>query len=196
MSQTRKAKTMSETLNIGDTTITVADDEFANAFQTGYLRYKVDYLNKPLTDMDLYAFYVGTMTSVQHAGRYNAGYLTGWVAALLERKHVTATFPVLPCTQRCGGDGMSSTQRWTATTRKKQPTAAERRATAREQALLNCQQGKHTDTPTFRPGETVCMTCGLVVYCPVCLDVHRLSYPLAHAHPLTCSTHRYAEVQG
>lgn len=87
---------MSETLNIGDTTITVADDEFANAFQTGYLRYKVDYLNKPLTDMDLYAFYVGTMTSVQHAGRYNAGYLTGWVAALLERKHATATFPVLP----------------------------------------------------------------------------------------------------
>ncbi len=77
---------MSESLRIGDTTIIVTDDAFANAFQTGYLRYKVDYLNTPLTDMDLYAFYVGTMIDVQHAGRYDAGYLTGWVAALLERK--------------------------------------------------------------------------------------------------------------
>ncbi len=84
---------MSESLRIGDTTITVADDEFANAFQTGYLRYKVDSQNKPLTDMDLYAFYVGTMTSVQHVGRYYAGYLTGWVAALLERKQ---SIPVPP----------------------------------------------------------------------------------------------------
>ncbi len=86
---------MSESLKIGNTTITVTDDAFANAFQTGYLRYKVDYQNKPLTDMDLYAFYVGTMIDVQHAGRHNAGYLTGWVAALLERKH-SATVPVVP----------------------------------------------------------------------------------------------------
>ena len=86
---------MSETLRIGDTTITVADDEFANAFQTGYLRYKVDSQNKRLADMDLYAFYVGTMTSVQHVGRYYAGYLTGWVAALLEHKHPVSV-PVVP----------------------------------------------------------------------------------------------------
>ncbi len=87
---------MSESLPIGNTTIIVADDAFANAFQTGYLRYKVDYLNKPLTDMDFYAFYVGTMIDVQHAGRYNAGYLTGWVAGLLERKHpTTADVPVV-----------------------------------------------------------------------------------------------------
>lgn len=52
---------MSELLTIGNTTITVADETFANAFQIGYLRFKVDYLNKPLTDMDIYALYVGTM---------------------------------------------------------------------------------------------------------------------------------------
>lgn len=86
---------MSETIKIGDTTITVPDDAFANAFQTGYLRYKVDFLDKSLTDMDLYTFYVGTMFGVQHAGRYNAGYLTGWVAALLERKQIAAV-PVVP----------------------------------------------------------------------------------------------------
>jgi len=89
-----KGETMSEPLKIGDTTITVADDEFANAFQIGYLRYKVDCFNTSLTDMDLYAFYVGTMIGVQHTGRYNAGYLTGWVAALLERKQPTV--PVVP----------------------------------------------------------------------------------------------------
>lgn len=88
---------MSESLPIGNTTITVADDAFANAFQIGYLRYKVDYQNKkPLTDMDLYAFYVGTMNSVQHVGRHSAGYLTGWVAALLERTHSTNSVPLVP----------------------------------------------------------------------------------------------------
>jgi len=89
---------------------------------------------------------------------------------------------------------MSSTKRWATTIRKKQPTVAERRATAHEQALLDCQQGKHTSTPTFRPGETVCTTCGLVVYCPVCLDESHLLFPLAHAHPLTCPTHQQAGV--
>ncbi len=88
---------MSENIKIGDTAITVTDDEFANAFQTGYLRYKVDFLNKPLTDMAIFGFYVGTMTSVRHSGRYLAGYLTGWVSALLEHKHsaVPVSAPLL-----------------------------------------------------------------------------------------------------
>ncbi len=79
------------------------------------------------------------------------------------------------------------------TTRKKPLTAAERRAAARAQALLDCQRGRHSATPTFRAGETVCLVCGLVVYCPVCLDENHLVYPSAHAHQLTCSTHRHVE---
>jgi len=86
---------MSELLVIGGATITVTDDEFANAFQTGYLRYKVDYQNKSLIDMDIYGFYVGTITSVRHPEHHNAGYLTGWVAALLERQQPTP-IPVVP----------------------------------------------------------------------------------------------------
>ena len=69
---------------IGNTTIIVSDDEFAHAYQVGYLQYKLDYRTKILSDMDIYAVYVGVMTSVRHSGRYNAGYLTGWTAALLE----------------------------------------------------------------------------------------------------------------
>ncbi len=70
--------------HIGNTTIVVKDDEFAHAYQVGYLKYKLDYRSKTLSDMDIYAFYVGVMTSVRHSGRYNAGYLAGWTATLLE----------------------------------------------------------------------------------------------------------------
>ncbi len=69
---------------IGNTTIIVQDDEFAHAYQVGYLQYKLDYSTKTLSDMDIYALYVGVMTSVRHSGRYHAGYVTGWIAALLE----------------------------------------------------------------------------------------------------------------
>jgi hypothetical protein len=64
-------------------TIVVTDEEFANGYQTGYFRYKTHDHTQPLTDMDLYALYVGTITSVRHSGRYLVGYLMGWNAALL-----------------------------------------------------------------------------------------------------------------
>lgn len=86
---------MSELKKIGDTTICVTDDEFAHAYQVGYLRYKTEYLHKTLSDMDIYAFYVGVMTSVRHSGRYNAGYVTGWIAALVEQKKPVPIIPTL-----------------------------------------------------------------------------------------------------
>jgi len=75
---------MSEFQPIGNSGILVADDEFANAYQVGYLTYKLDDSTKTLTDMELYALFFGVMTGVGHSGRYSAGYLTGWVAGLLE----------------------------------------------------------------------------------------------------------------
>ncbi len=73
---------MSE-LKTATPTIAVTDEEFANGYQTGYLQYKTDDHTKPVTEMDVYALYVGTMTSVRHSGRYHAGYIMGWTAALL-----------------------------------------------------------------------------------------------------------------
>ena len=74
---------MSEIQNTATTIIIVTDDEFANGYQTGYLRYRTDDRTKTLIDMDIYALYVGTITSVRHSGRYLAGYVMGWTAALL-----------------------------------------------------------------------------------------------------------------
>ncbi len=82
------------------------------------------------------------------------------------------------------------------TTRRKPLTVAERRATERAQALFDCRQGRHSATPTFRPGETVCLVCGRVAYCPECLDASHLPYPTAtHAYPLTCLAHQPADAQ-
>lgn len=79
-----------------------------------------------------------------------------------------------------------STRRWASTRTS---------STAREKALAQCRKGQHTDTPTFRPGETVCTTCGMVVYCPDCLYENHLQLPLVHAYPMCCSTHQNAKVQ-
>jgi len=83
--------------------------------------------------------------------------------------------------------------RWT--TIRKRPSAAEQRVAAHEKALEQCAKGQHTDTPTFRPGETVCLTCGMVVYCPSCLQESTLQVPQVHAYPGLCSTHQNAEVK-
>ncbi len=86
----------------------------------------------------------------------------------------------------------SNTQRWT----KKRPTAEQQRATARERAFQQCKRGKHSLTNTFRPGEQVCTSCGLVVYCAACLNEHKLQVaPNRHTFPLLCKTRRNAEVQ-
>jgi hypothetical protein len=84
----------------------------------------------------------------------------------------------------------SSIQRWT----KKRLTAAEQRTAAHEKALAQCATGDHRETPTFRPGEVVCLICSRVVYCPDCLSENHLPLPQAHrAFPLACSTHRKAQ---
>jgi hypothetical protein len=68
---------------------------------------------------------------------------------------------------------------------------------AQAKALDGCQQGLHQFTPTFRPGERVCLVCSLVRYCPVCLEAHHLSPPpKRHVSAMKCAAHRQSgEVQ-
>jgi len=84
-------------------------------------------------------------------------------------------------------------RRWTTT--RKRPTAAEQRARAREQALAQCEKGYHSHTPTFRPGETVCLFYGLVLSCPERLNESHLQPLFMHAFPKVCATHQNAQVQ-
>ncbi len=86
-----------------------------------------------------------------------------------------------------------STRRW-ATTHKR-PTASEKREAAHAKALEQCKKGNHTTTPTFRPSETVCTTCGLVLFCPDCLHENHLQVPQVHAYPVLCPPHKKAEVK-
>jgi hypothetical protein len=80
---------------------------------------------------------------------------------------------------------------------KRKPTAKQQRATRRTFHLANCQKGKHLLTPTFRAGEQVCTSCGVVLYCPECLLAHHLPASRAErAYPLSCATHTKVEVQG
>jgi len=70
---------------LGDTTVVVSDDEFGNGFQTGYLRFKMDFLGTPLTDASMYDFLCRNTQDVRNMPSYNTGYVTGWMAGLFEK---------------------------------------------------------------------------------------------------------------
>ncbi len=100
---------MNELIPIGNTIIAVADDEYVSAYQSGYLTYKLDYGKKTLSDMDIYNFFASVIPSVRNSGRYNAGFVTGWIAALTEvdislnHKHIHAmhTAQSSECIRQC-----------------------------------------------------------------------------------------------
>ncbi len=83
---------MPEHKQIGNATITVADDEFANGYQTGYLRYITTYQGHPLTDKEVYGFLARTLYDIYQTDRWNTGYILGWAAALHEprKKDISA----------------------------------------------------------------------------------------------------------
>ncbi len=84
MPRVKKGQTMSVVLQLGSTPITLKDDEFSNGFQVGYLHFKKDFQEKPVTDELLYTVIAQTAIDVHHTDRCNAGYLVGFFAALLE----------------------------------------------------------------------------------------------------------------
>jgi len=75
---------MSQTHQRGNTPLAFTDDAFTHGYQVGYLQFKVEYATKTPDVMDIYSLIVGVITSVHHSGRYLAGYVTGWIAALIE----------------------------------------------------------------------------------------------------------------
>jgi hypothetical protein len=66
----------------GVTTIEVADDEFFNGYQAGYLLYRITPQVGPLTDTGIYNFLCKHLSAVTTTDRFRAGVLSGWYAAL------------------------------------------------------------------------------------------------------------------
>lgn len=77
---------MSTILQLGHSPVRAKDDEFGNGFQVGYLHFKKDFQGQPITDELIYTIIAQTAVNVTHTGRCNAGYLIGFIAALLERQ--------------------------------------------------------------------------------------------------------------
>lgn len=68
--------------------------------------------------------------------------------------------------------------------------AAERRQQDHARALAECTRGYHAMTNTFRTSERVCTVCGLVTYCPTCLDAaHLPRSQAARAYAVECMQH-------
>jgi hypothetical protein len=85
-------------------------------------------------------------------------------------------------------------KRWATST--KRASAKEQNATRHTQTLAECQHGRHRLSKTFRPGEEMCLTCGVVFSCPGCLNASKLDpVPNGRAYALECATHRTMEVQ-
>ncbi len=71
---------------IGGAVVTMADTVFHDGFVQGRVTFEQVHRGKQLTDVEFYELLVGTIIDVHHSGRWNAGYITGWMAALFEKQ--------------------------------------------------------------------------------------------------------------
>jgi hypothetical protein len=74
----------SSIIKVGDTSVTVRNDEFGNGMQIGYLQFHTEYQGKPLSDSDIYGVIAQNIYSVRRTSTYNAGFVVGWIKGLLE----------------------------------------------------------------------------------------------------------------
>jgi hypothetical protein len=76
--------TSQTSMRLGVTTILAKDDKFSQAYQAGYQRFLTGFKGMPLTDSRIYDVLARNINDVLHTDRENAGYVVGWLAALLE----------------------------------------------------------------------------------------------------------------
>jgi hypothetical protein len=94
-----EAKTRGITLaaaQIGHATIAVSDEQFGNGYMVGYLRYLLDYAERPLTEREIYEFLMRHLLNARETDRWNTGLVTGWIAAMQaarKRESASVAFP-------------------------------------------------------------------------------------------------------
>ena len=79
---------MIEQQHIGTATITVENDDFVNGCQAGYLRFEVDHKGNPIPEEEIYACIASNIYNTLNTSNYNAGFVTGWITALLGKNGV------------------------------------------------------------------------------------------------------------
>lgn len=73
-------------VQVGQTLIRVGDDQFERGYQHGYKDFCGWWAKQRLTDGKLYLMLSMSITCSALPHRENAGYIVGWVAALLEHQ--------------------------------------------------------------------------------------------------------------
>ena len=73
-----------QSIVLGATQVVVQDDLFGNAYQEGYLCFKTQFAGHILSDMGIYHFIAQNIYHIENHSVENAGYITGWMAALFE----------------------------------------------------------------------------------------------------------------
>lgn len=68
---------------VDNAVITAQDKQFFEGFQHGYADFLMGYQGKILSDQDIYALTM-TIVDVQHTATHQAGFITGWMTAMLE----------------------------------------------------------------------------------------------------------------
>jgi hypothetical protein len=70
-------------LHLRSTAIRVQDDAFQYGYQQGYQRFLQTHAGRVLDDQAIYDFISNNIIDTMAPDRENAGYITGWFAALL-----------------------------------------------------------------------------------------------------------------
>ena len=73
---------MMDVLPIGTLYILLKDERFLEGYHTGYRRYRAVYQGSLMGDEEAGAFLLESLVKSLLPDRYNAGFVTGWYAAL------------------------------------------------------------------------------------------------------------------
>lgn len=79
-----------QSIVLGATQVVVQDDQFINAYQEGYLRFKTQFAGQVLSDMGIYHFIAQNIYHIENHSVENARYITGWMAELFENSRIRA----------------------------------------------------------------------------------------------------------
>lgn len=91
---------------VGNTAICVADRHFQQGYKQGYEYFTRWWTKRSFTERTLYTFLISNLLNAHASHRENAGYVTGWMAALLENR-LEQEAPMHPDEQK-GDDGDGS----------------------------------------------------------------------------------------